>query len=54
MNTSDIPRGSSRRSFLRSIGLVIIASLSAWSFGTRPPQKVIVIDGWVLADTDLR
>jgi hypothetical protein len=54
VNTRDIPLVSSRRSFVRLLGLMVIAAMPAWVSGTRPPQKIIVIDGWILADTDLR
>jgi hypothetical protein len=49
-----LPALSSRRSVVRSIGLMVVAGLPAWIPGTQPPRDVIVVDGWILADSDLR
>jgi hypothetical protein len=44
----------SRRNFVRSIGLLLAAALPAWMVRASSTQEIIVVDGWILADTDLR
>ena len=50
------PLAPSRRALIRSIsiGLLTVAALPTWLAGTPSTQNIIVIDGWILADTDLR
>jgi hypothetical protein len=48
------PLAPSRRTLIRSIGLLTVAALPTWLAGTPSTQNIIVIDGWILADTDLR
>ena len=50
----DLPPVPSRRRFVRSIALTVVAAWPAWIVGARPLQKIIVVDCWILADTDLR
>jgi hypothetical protein len=48
------PRALPRRTLICSIGLLTVAALPTWMAGTPSMQNIIVIDGWILADTDLR
>jgi hypothetical protein len=48
------PLIASRRTLIRSIGLLTVAALPTWQAGIPSTQNIIVIDGWILADTDLR
>jgi hypothetical protein len=48
------PLALSRRALVRSIGLLTVAALPTWVTRTPSAQNIIVIDGWILADTDLR
>jgi hypothetical protein len=54
MKAGDAPPAPSRRSLVRSIGLMVVAALPPWISGVRRPPEIIVVDGWILADTDLR
>jgi exopolysaccharide biosynthesis predicted pyruvyltransferase EpsI len=58
-NLKDLSRGNtpsapSRRNFVRSIGFLAVAALPTWMAGAPSTQDIIVVDGWVLANTDLR
>ena len=44
----------SRRNFIRLIGWLPVAALPTWIAGAPSAQEIIVVDGWVLASTDLR
>jgi hypothetical protein len=51
---ADIPDAPlSRRTFVRSIGLLPVAALPTWMADALSTQEIIVVDGWILADTDL-
>lgn len=53
---SDIPNAPfapSRRNFVRLIGYLAIAVFPTWMASSRATLDIIVVDGWVLADTDL-
>jgi hypothetical protein len=51
---ADIPDAPlSRRTFVRSIGLLPVAALPILMVGALSTQEIIVVDGWILADTDL-
>jgi hypothetical protein len=48
----DVSLAPSRRNFVRSIGLLAVAALSAWMTGEPSTQDIIVVDGWILKNTD--
>lgn len=50
----DLPPTPSRRSIVRLVGLLAVAALPAWTLDVRSIPKIVVVDGWILADTDLR
>ena len=52
---ADIPNKlPSRRNFVRSIGLLLTAGSPVWMVRASSMQDIIVVDGWILADTDFR
>ncbi len=48
------PFAPSRRNFVRSIGLLAVAALPTWMASAPSTQDIILVDGWILANTDLR
>ena len=44
----------SRRILIRSMGLLTVAALPTLWAGAPSTRNIIVIDGWILADKDLR
>jgi hypothetical protein len=44
----------SRRNVLQSIGALSAAALPTWMAGARPTQYLMLVDGWILTNTDLR
>jgi hypothetical protein len=50
---SNGPLVPSRRTLVRSIALMTIAALPTWEADKRSTPNIIVIDGWILLDTDL-
>ena len=44
----------SRRNFVRSMGLLAVAALPTRMTGAPSTQDIVVVDGWILADSDLR
>jgi hypothetical protein len=51
---SNGPLAPSRRTLVRSVALLTAAALPTWVVDPRSTQNIIVIDGWILLDTDLR
>ena len=49
----DAPLAPSRRDFVRSIGLLPVAILPTWIGDAPSTQNIILVDGWILALTDL-
>jgi Polysaccharide pyruvyl transferase len=50
----NVPFVLSRRNFVRSIGFLAVAALPTWMIGAPSTQDIILVDGWILATTDLR
>jgi hypothetical protein len=44
----------SRRNILQSIGALSAAALPTWMAGARSTQYLVLVDGWILTNTDLR
>ena len=44
----------SRRNVLQSIGALSAAALPTWMAGARSTQDLVLVDGWILTNTDLR
>jgi hypothetical protein len=44
----------SRRTLVCTVALLTVTALPAWVVDTRSTQNIIVIDGWILLDTDIR
>jgi hypothetical protein len=44
----------SRRNVLQSIGALSAAALPIWMVGARSTQDIMLVDGWILTNTDLR
>jgi hypothetical protein len=51
---SNGPLAPSRRTLVRSIALLTVAALPTWVADAPSTQNIIMIDGWILLDTDLR
>jgi hypothetical protein len=50
----DAPLAPSRRNFIRSMGSLAVVALPAWMAGAPAAPDFIVVDGWILAKSDLR
>ncbi len=50
----NVPLAPSRRTFVRSIGLLAVAALSTRMTGAPSTRDIVVVDGWILAGADLR
>jgi len=52
--TANILGTPSRRGFIRSMGLLFAAALPPRMARASSMQTILIVDGWILADTDFR
>jgi hypothetical protein len=53
MTAIDLSPAASRRTMLSALGSTGIAAFFNWLIGTRRQPEITIVDGWILAKSDL-